>query len=168
MQELEFNTIRLEFPDEFKEIDKTIKSLYDRKVQELKNRRLLFGPPTKTNIIKLQGQLMATMNFGKKDFNKLVGVSVAAQAIKIAHLIELFETQTLFTTSNYIRNLYEQAASKTIQSCNQYNKKHRIQSSFNKNKRTISKRYRTPKTIAINFTNGRVYLRKPKKQNNYL
>ena len=55
---------------------------------------------------------MATMNFGKKDFNKLVGVSVAAQAIKIAHLIELFETQTLFTTSNYIRNLYEQAAAK--------------------------------------------------------
>jgi len=112
LQELEFNTIRLEFPDEFKEIDKIIKSLYDRKIQELKNRRLLFGPPTKTNIIKLQGQLMATMNFGKKDFNKLVGVSVAAQAIKIAHLIELFETQTLFTTSNYIRSLYEQAAAK--------------------------------------------------------
>jgi len=112
LQELEYNTIRLEFTDEFKEIDQIIKSLYDRKVQELKNRRLLFGPPTKTNIIKLQGQLMATMNFGKKDFNKLIGVSVAAQAIKISHLIELFETQTLFTTSNYIRNIYEDAAAK--------------------------------------------------------
>jgi len=112
LQELEYNTIRLEFPDEFKEINLLIKSLYDKKVQELKNRRLLFGPPTKTSIIKLQGQLMATMNFGQKDFNKLVGVSVAAQAIKIAHLIELFETQTLFTAANYIRSLYEQAAAK--------------------------------------------------------
>ena len=112
LQELEYNTIRLEFPDEFKEIDQLIKQLYDRKVQELKNRKLLFGPPTKTNIIKLQQQLMATMNIGGRNFNKLVGVSVAAQAIKISHLIELFETQTLFTTANYIRSLYEDAAAK--------------------------------------------------------
>lgn len=111
LQELEFDTIRLEFPDEFREIDNLVKSVYDKKVQELKNRRLLFGPPTKTNIIKLQQALMASRG-GPKDFNRLIGVSVAAQAIKISHLIELLETQTLFTASNYVRGIYEQAAAK--------------------------------------------------------
>lgn len=116
LQDLEFNVIRLEFPEEFKEIDELIKSVYDKKVQELKNRRLLFGPPTKTNIIKLQQQLMANRVSG--DFNRMIGASVAAQAIKISHLIELLETQTLYTSANYIRNIYEQAAkrqSKAVQ-----------------------------------------------------
>ena len=112
LQELEFNIIRLEFTEKFKEIDGLLKSIYNKKVQELKNRKLLFLPPTKTNIIKLQQQLMSSMNYGRKNFNKLVGTSVAAQAIKISHLIELFETQTLYTTQNYIRNIYEQAAKK--------------------------------------------------------
>lgn len=112
LQELEFKTIKLEFPDEFKEIDKLIKTFYEKKVQELKNRKLLFAPPTKTNIIKLQQQLMLNMNSGRRNFNIMAGASVAAQAIKISHLIELFETQTLYTTSNYIRNIYEQSAQK--------------------------------------------------------
>jgi len=119
LQELEFNTIKLDFPEQFKEIDNLVKSIYEKKVQELKNRKLLFAPPTKTNIIKLQQQLMSSMNYGSRDFNRLAGVSIAAQAIKISHLIELFETQTLYTTSNYIKNIYQQASkkqSKAVQS----------------------------------------------------
>jgi Fanconi anemia group M protein len=112
LQELEFNIIRLEFPEEFREITEIIKKIYTKKIEELKNRKLLFGPPTKTNILKLQSRLMASIRAGNRNFNMLVGVSVCAQAIKISHLIELLETQTLHSAINYIKSMYEQAAQK--------------------------------------------------------
>ncbi|MBT4135370.1 DEAD/DEAH box helicase [archaeon] len=109
LQELEFQPIRLEFPKEIKEITTLIKKIYERKIQELQNRRLLLEPPTKTNIIKLQGRLMSTINSGNKSFQFLIGVSVCAQAIKISHLIELLETQTLYSSQQYVKSIFEQA-----------------------------------------------------------
>jgi Fanconi anemia group M protein len=38
-----------------------------------------------------------------------MGSSVCAQALKLSHLIELLETQTLYTAQNYIKGLFEQA-----------------------------------------------------------
>jgi len=110
LQELEFNVIKLEFPEEFKIIDNLIKNIYNKKIQELKNRKLLFAPPTKTNILALQGKIMSSITSGNKHFNMLMGASVCAQAIKLSHLIELFETQTLYTTINYIKSMFDQAA----------------------------------------------------------
>jgi len=118
LQELEFNIIKLEFPEEFKLIDNLIKNIYNKKIQELKNRKLLFAPPTKTNILQLQGKIMSSISSGNKHFNILVGASVCAQAIKLSHLIELFETQTLYTTINYIKSMFDQASknqSKAVQ-----------------------------------------------------
>jgi Fanconi anemia group M protein len=112
LQELEFNTVRLEFPEEFKEITNLIKNIYSKKIEELKNRKLLFGPPTKTNILNLQSKLMISIRAGNRNFNTLMGVSVCAQAIKISHLIELLETQTLYSATKYIQSIYEQAAQK--------------------------------------------------------
>ncbi len=112
LQELEFQTIRLEFPEEFRIIDNLIKDIYNRKIQELKNRKLLFGPPIKTNILRLQGTIMSSITSGNKNFNMLMGASVCAQAIKLSHLIELLETQTLYSSVNYIKSMFEQAAQK--------------------------------------------------------
>ena len=148
LQELEFNTIRLEFPDEFKEIDNLIKSAYEKRVQELKNRRLLFGPPSKTNIIKLQQALMANRP-SPKDFNRMIGVSLAAQAIKISHLIELFETQTLFTTSNYIRNIYEQAAAKKSKAVQKIVKDKEFNQAAIKINELLSKEIEHPKLLIL-------------------
>ncbi|MBS3093908.1 DEAD/DEAH box helicase [Candidatus Pacearchaeota archaeon] len=112
LEELDFKVIRLEFPQEFKEIDAVFKKLYQRKIEELKNRKLLFEPPTKTNVILLQKKLMQQIFSGNKNFNVLSGVSACAQAIKLSHAIELLETQTLSSVSKYIKNMYEQSAQK--------------------------------------------------------
>jgi len=44
LQELEFDIIRLEYPKEFKEISDLVRQKYEKKVQELRNRKLLFKP----------------------------------------------------------------------------------------------------------------------------
>lgn len=110
LQELEFKVIKLEFPEEFKKISKIIKTMYNKKVEELKNRKLLFKPANKITLLELQGKIMASISAGNKNFNYLMGASVCAQALKLAHLIELIETQTIHTATNYIKNLFEQAS----------------------------------------------------------
>jgi Fanconi anemia group M protein len=118
LQELEFEVIKLDFPEEFRSITEIIKRLYSKKIEELKNRKLLFEPPTKTNILKLQARIMGSISGGNKNFNMLLGASACAQAIKLSHLIELLETQTIHSSIVYIRGLFEQAAqnkSKAVQ-----------------------------------------------------
>ncbi len=109
LQELEFEIIKIDFPEELREITSIIKKLYERKIEELKNRKLLFEPPTKTNILKLQGKIMNLISSGNKNFNYLLGASACAQAIKLSHLIELLETQTIYSSMNYIKSMFEQA-----------------------------------------------------------
>jgi len=112
LQELEFEIIRLDFPEEFDKIRIALKTIYNRKVDELKNRKLLFGPPTKKTLLDCQGMIMKCISSGNKHFNLLSGASACAQAIKIQHALELLETQTLASFYEYIQNLFEQARQK--------------------------------------------------------
>ncbi|MBU1135898.1 MAG: DEAD/DEAH box helicase family protein [Nanoarchaeota archaeon] len=109
LQELKFNIIKLDFPPEFLEIKELLKQIYKRKIQELKNRKLLFGFDSKTALLKLQAKIMNSIMAGKKNFNMFAGASVCAQAIKIHHAIELLETQTLSSFESYMQDLFEQA-----------------------------------------------------------
>ncbi len=110
LQEREFEKVEVPFPSEFQEINVLLKRIYDSKVNELKKRRLLFGPANKINLLKLQGRLGALAGPGK--FNEMRGMSLTAQAIKIAHAAELLETQTLSGLDVYLRGLIKQAVDK--------------------------------------------------------
>ncbi len=112
LQDLEFEKIEVEFPPEFKEIRYLLEKIYSDKVQELKNRRVLFGPTSKTNLLKTQGKIMKAITSGNKSPNYLMSASVCAQAIKLQHALELLETQTISSFLNYLRELFKQASQK--------------------------------------------------------
>jgi ERCC4-related helicase len=112
LQELKFEVIKLDFPKEFEEIRVLLKKIFDKKVEELRNRKLLFMPPTKTFILDLQRKIMASIARGNKNFNLLLGASACSQAIKLQHALELLETQTLSSFLSYLQNLFDQAARK--------------------------------------------------------
>ena len=109
LQKLKIETIKLDFPGEFEEIRQLIKEMYDKKIEELKNRKLLFGPANKVSIIELQKKIMRMISTGNKHFNILAGASVCAQAIKLQYLLELLETQTLSSVQRYFQDIFEQA-----------------------------------------------------------
>lgn len=109
LQELEFEIIKLDFPEEFKEIRDLLKIIYDSKLEELKNRKLLFGMTTKKTLLDTQMRIMRAISSGNKHFNLLLGASACAQAIKVQHAIELLETQTLYSFHVYMQDLFEQA-----------------------------------------------------------
>ncbi len=110
LQELEFNKIEVPFPPEFIEIQVLLKRIYDSKVFELKTRSLLFGPTNKISLLMLQKKLALQAQTGNG--NAMAGMSLCAQAIKIAHALELLETQTLSGVDTYLKGLLEQAVQK--------------------------------------------------------
>ncbi len=109
LQELTFEVIRVEFPEEFEKLKSLLNIIYQKKIQELKNRKLLFGPPIKRIILETQGRIMKAISSGNRNFNLLMGASVCSQAIKVEHAIELIETQTLSSIYEYFHNLFQQA-----------------------------------------------------------
>ena len=109
LQELNFEIVKLDFPPEFDEIRVLLKKISDKKIEELKSRKLLFMPPTKKYLLETQHKIMRAIATGNKHFNLLVGASICAQVIKLQHALELLETQTLASTDAYIQNLFKQA-----------------------------------------------------------
>lgn len=110
LQELEFEKILVEFPPEFQEIRHVLQKIINRYIEELKYRKVLFGPTTKTNLIQTQKKIAATLSRGHQNFNYLLGASACAQAIKMQHALDLLETQTLKGFNNYLKNLFEESA----------------------------------------------------------
>jgi len=109
LQELNFETIKIEFPKEFDEIRKLLRIILDKKIAELRNRRALFGPPSKTILLETQAKIMRAISSGNRNFNILLSASACAQAIKLHHALELLETQTLHSLYDYFQTLFDQA-----------------------------------------------------------
>ena len=112
LQELEFEKINVDFPPELEEIRQVLVNLIEQYIEELKYRRILYGPPTKFNLIELQKKIMGTLARGNKNFNYMLGASACAQAIKLHHALELLETQTLASFNKYLKELFNQASKK--------------------------------------------------------
>jgi len=112
LQELKIEVIPIEFPDELRKIRVFLKNIYDKKIEELKNRKLVFQQVNKVVLLNLQKKLHGMISGGNHHFNVLRGVSVCAQAIKIQHALELLETQTIETLFYYLQELYDQARQK--------------------------------------------------------
>jgi len=110
LKEREFEKILVQFPPEFEEMRQVLLKLFSQYVEELRKRHVLFGPASKTHLIKLQKKIMATIARGNKSYNYLLGASACAQSIKLQHALELLETQTLQSFQTYLQKLFKEAS----------------------------------------------------------
>ena len=58
LQELEFQKISVEFPKDFDKMRQVLKALFNKFIDELKSRKLLFSVASKTELIRLQKRLI--------------------------------------------------------------------------------------------------------------
>lgn len=112
LQELKFEKIVVNFPQEFEEIRHILLKVFNNYIEELRKRKILFDYASKTSLIALQKKIIATLSRGNKNFNYMLGASACAQAIKIQHALELLETQTLASFNKYLKELFNQANKK--------------------------------------------------------
>ncbi len=145
LQELEFEKIKVKLPATFVEIQVALKELFDEYIKELKNRKLLHGPTSKTNLIRLQKSLGFKVSQGKRHWNILAGLGACAQAIKIQHALELIETQTLESFHTYLKKLFNEASQGKSKSVQRLVAKPKFNFAFTQTQELLSKNIEHPK-----------------------
>ena len=143
LQQLKFEKVEVPFPPEFLEIKLLLKKIYDKKIEQLKSRNLLFGPVNKITLLQLQNRLAARIPL--RDFNAMMGMSLTAQAIKLSHAIELLETQTLSGFNEYLENLLMQAKNKKSRAVQSLVKTPEFLAALNSLKNLIKNKVEHPK-----------------------
>jgi Fanconi anemia group M protein len=145
LQELKFEVVKIDFPSELDELHHVFKELYDKYVEELKVRRVLYGVANKITLIELQKKIMHSLAIGGTNFNYLRAASVCATAIKLQHSLELLETQTLAGFKEYLKNLLEQAAKAKSKGVQQLVKKPEFNFVYSRTSQLLSENFEHPK-----------------------
>lgn len=149
LQELDFEKRSLNFPGELEELRQILRNLFNSYIEELKNRKVLFGNNSKTELIALQKRLMSSLSRGEKNFNSMLAVSSCSQAIKLQHALELLETQTLLSFNEYMKELFQQAADKKSKGVMKLVAKPEFNLVYVKSNELLSKGFEHPKVQEI-------------------
>ncbi len=149
LQELNFEVIKLDFPEEFELIRQPLQRIFNKKAEELKNRKLFFMPPTKKFLLEAQMRIMRAISSGNRNFNLLAGASCCAIAIKVQHALELLETQTLYSLQNYMYELFSQAEKKQSKAVQNLVKLAEFNQAFTALGELISRKIENPKLAEL-------------------
>ncbi len=113
IKEIEIEWVKVELPEELRQVREILGKCSEAKFEEMKKIGLIrSGSLNKSELIMLQGQLHARIAHGEKDFDILKSVSLIAEIIKVQHALELLETQSIAALYKYFVK-FEEEASKT-------------------------------------------------------
>jgi Fanconi anemia group M protein len=116
VQEVDIEYKAVEFPKEFKEVQDYLLKAYKQRLHTLK----LLGATdtitmgTKTQLLSAQKDLQKRIAQGERDPEMWSAISTIAEAMKIQYALELFETQGVGATHEYIKKLYHEAETTKI------------------------------------------------------
>ncbi len=108
----------VEFPEEFRSAQKYFKTCFESKIAEIK--KIGSNDPqteisdSKSDLLKLQGFLQAEIAQGNRDFGVLRSLSLAAEAMKVQHALELLETQGIEPLHIYLTDIMTQARTSSV------------------------------------------------------
>jgi len=113
VKEISITYEKVQLPPELKEIQEVLKKCFLSKLNEIKKQGYLpssnIDSYSKKDLLALQASLMGELSRGNKDFNMMKSVSLAAEALKVMHAIELIETQGIIQLQTYLRGIQESA-----------------------------------------------------------
>src|SRR3989344_5202110 len=150
LQDLEFEKIMIDFPESFEEIRNALKKLFERYVENLRGRNILFGPATKISLITLQKKISGILARNSGNFSYYSAASACAQAIKLQHALELLETQTLESFHSYLEKLFSEAEKRKSKGVVSLVSSPEFIFAFNKARELLDKKIEHPK-IAVLF-----------------
>lgn len=110
IQSVEYEYIQVELPEEFKKIQKYLNDCFKSKIDEAKKHGYLRSQYlNKTELLRVQAQLHASIASGDRDFLILKTISLLAEALKVQHALELLESQGLPQLYKYLSGLQQEA-----------------------------------------------------------
>lgn len=110
IQQVEYEYIQVELPEEFKKVQKYLTDCFKSKIEEAKKHGYLRSQYlNKTELLRVQAQLHASLASGDRDFLILKTISLLAEALKVQHALELLESQGLPQLYKYLSGLQQEA-----------------------------------------------------------
>lgn len=155
MQEVTLKWIHVELPEEFRILQKYLKECLKTKIEELKKWKYtnnFLSGENKTELLKLQAQLQGEIAQGNRDIGVLKSISLAAEAMKVQHAIELAETQALEPLNYYFENLMKQARTSNVKAVQNLVADLNFRSAYIKTKSLLEKHAEHPKLLKLKET----------------
>jgi len=149
LQDLEFKKITIDFPEDFAEIRNSMKKIFERYIENLRMKNVLFGAPTKVALILLQKKISGILARNSGNFGYYSVASSCAQAIKIQHALELIETQTLEGFHTYLKKLFEEAEKKKSRGVVSLVSNPEFIFAFNRTNELLARKIEHPKVLIL-------------------
>jgi ERCC4-related helicase len=109
IQDIDITWVKVELPSEFLEIKKFLETCFKSKLEEMKKYGYVntyqVQNSGKKALLGIQAGLQGKIAQGEKDFEILKSLSLAAEAVKIQHALELLETQGISPAYQYMEKL---------------------------------------------------------------
>ncbi len=110
VQEVEFNWVKVDFPAEYQQVQKLLKSALQMKLEEMK----LLGSVSsvemnKGELLRLQGELQKKIAAGEQEMETFRSLSLLAECLKIEHGLELLESQGIVPLQKYFTKMFAEA-----------------------------------------------------------
>jgi Fanconi anemia group M protein len=112
VQEIDITWVKVDLPPEMTEVQKLLRSCYARRLERLRELGAITSPQiNKVTLLTLQGELQGKAVRGDAEPEVYTSMSVAAEALKILHAVDLLETQGLTALVKYQEQLLAAARS---------------------------------------------------------
>ncbi|MGD0818715.1 MAG: DEAD/DEAH box helicase [Methanomassiliicoccales archaeon] len=114
VHEVEIDWVKVEVPEQTKEVAAILRTLFDSYVQQLVKMGCMTSkrPPTTMYLLEVNKTLQTRLHSGENRGYVFRALSVQAMAVKVGHAIELAETQGLAALNSYMDKLRKEATSK--------------------------------------------------------
>jgi len=147
VQETEVQWIKVPLPPEFLDVKKFLDACIKSKLASL--RELGFTKPvdyfSKREMLLLQGELHAKLAAGERDFETMRALSVAAEAMKVQHALELLESQGSTTLFKYLDKIMMEAETSKVKAVKNLVKDINFRSAYVKAQKLIEQKIEHPK-----------------------
>ena len=107
VQKLKQSFVEVELPLAMKSIKSYMEKIKNERIRKLIEWKVMRSNVTKTELLRVQQELMRKANQNKSGF-MYAALSVIAEVLKLDHAIMLLETQSLYSLSRYFESLCQQ------------------------------------------------------------
>ena len=153
MQEVDVSWVKVDLPEPFLQIKKLLEASFKSKLQAMKKygfaRTRQFQYYSKKDLLSLQAQLHALVAQGNKDFEILKSLSLAAEAVKVHHAMELLETQGINVLYIYLSKLISQAGTSKVKAVQNLAKDVNFRAAFIKTEKLYEDEIEHPKLAKL-------------------
>ena len=153
VQEMEISWVKVNLPPIFIEVRDYLKSFLKERLLKLKKwgvlRRTDVKYVSKTDLLKLQGQIRGRIAKGEKDFLLWTSISVLAEIMKVQHALELLETQGIIPLYKYMERLNSDGLTSKTKAVKNIVKDLNFRSALIKTQKLLDEKTEHPKLIEL-------------------